>query len=334
MAKERRFQKQTPLLLVCAVKKSTNDGYVRRYIDQISGIRFGTLDIPAYFNSKVVYIVNHIYEIMTTSERYTLTQLCEIERTQILTISSSAQTNPLMAGYLLTGNRSNFIHIEGASLWLYECQYYFLPLYTHKEKCFDKIPFYHQDTIYYVDPISRQTYSIATEITCDGYPANIIALDPDGNDYYLLTPTPEKQDPPAHFEPAEIRSIIQPNTFFAHRAGLYSPKHTKDFLNGILLTKHSDKTIQVLGKAISYDFFHDNNPTFKDNKKSLQSYCTIQRRKGTTDRILTLNTYFTRNWFKTMLINTFGWTYYILTKFGLYYATYQILHFAVKLFYM
>ena len=141
MAKERRFQKQTPLLLVCAVKKSTNDGYVRRYIDQISGIRFGTLDIPAYFNSKVDYIVNHIYEIMTTSERYTLTQLCEIERTQILTISSSAQTNPLMAGYLLTGNRSNFVHIEGASLWLYECQYYFLPLYTHKEKCFDKIPF-------------------------------------------------------------------------------------------------------------------------------------------------------------------------------------------------
>ena len=58
---------------------------------------------------------------MTTSEINKLTQICEIERTQtLMTILSSAQTNPFMAGYLLTGNRSNFVCIAGVSLWLFE----------------------------------------------------------------------------------------------------------------------------------------------------------------------------------------------------------------------
>ena len=80
---------------MCAVKKTkpTNDAYVKQYIDQNSNIRFGTFDTPAQFNSKVDYTLTHIYEIMTTSEKSTLTQLCEIERAQFLTVSPLAQTD-------------------------------------------------------------------------------------------------------------------------------------------------------------------------------------------------------------------------------------------------
>ena len=107
----------------------------------------------------------------------------------------------------------------------------------------------------------------------------------------FLTPTPVKQDAPAHFKPSEIRSTIQPNTFTAHQAGLYSPKHIKDFWNRILLTKHSDETIQVLGKAISYDFFQDSD--IEQGTHSASSYWTRQMRIGTADRIMTLNTFLT-----------------------------------------
>ena len=69
-----------------------------------------------------------------------------------------------MAGYLLTGNRSNFVHVEGSSLWLYECKNHLSPLYTHDSQCFDKIPIYYQDDLYYVDPVSRQTYNFASTI--------------------------------------------------------------------------------------------------------------------------------------------------------------------------
>ena len=164
-------------------------------------------------------------------------------------------------------------------------------LCTLEKKFFDRIPHYYQDTIYHVDPVNHQTYSFATEITSNGIPATIIALDLDGNHVYLLTPTPVKQDAPVHFKPSEIRSNIQPNTFSAHTAGLYSLKHMKDFWNKILLTKHSDETIPVFGKTIGYDILHDRNPTLEENKESLQYYWTKRNIIGTTDRSLTLKTF-------------------------------------------
>ena len=94
-----------------------------------------------------------------------------------------------------------------------------------KKNLWTKKPIYYRDTIYYIYPISRQTYPFATEIACDCNPANIVAIDTDGKDYCRLTPTPVKQDPPIHFNTAEIQSTIQPNTFSAHTACLYSSKH-------------------------------------------------------------------------------------------------------------
>ena len=120
---------------------------------------------------------------MTTIERKTFTQLFEIERAQILTNFSLAQPNLFMAGYLLTGSSSNNVHVEAVLMWAKEFQHYLSPIYTHKENCIDKIPIHYQNTNYYVDPISRQTFSLATEVTCDGNVASINTLDPDGNDF-------------------------------------------------------------------------------------------------------------------------------------------------------
>ena len=66
-----------------------------------------------------------------------------------------------------------------------------------------------------------------------------------------------------------------------------------------------------------------------DDQESFHSFWTRQIRIGTTDLILALNTCCTRHWFRDMLLYTFGWLCYTLTKWGLHYATYQYLHFAV-----
>ena len=68
--------------------------------------------MPAHFNSKAAYTVNHIYAIMTTNEWNTQIQLQEIERFQILTILLLAQTNRFMAGYLLTENNVMLLKLK------------------------------------------------------------------------------------------------------------------------------------------------------------------------------------------------------------------------------
>ena len=145
---------------------------------------------------------------MAAAWQNNLTQLCELERTEISAILSLTQINRFIAVYLLTGIRSSIDYHEGASLWLYEGQRHLSPFYTLKAKCFDKT--FHQNTFFHIDPISRQNYFLPQEFLLMGYCANSIALDFKENDYSLLTPAPIIVDHPAPSKQPECRSALQP----------------------------------------------------------------------------------------------------------------------------
>ena len=110
----------------------------------------------------------------------------------------------------------------------------------------------------YVDPITRQTYDYATPVTCDNNPRNIIELDPDSDDqdFYILGPEPIKRKPRLMFTPSQIKTTIRPNTFTAQDAGIYSNAELDQFWNRVFFSKHSDSTLQLLGKALSFFSFH------------------------------------------------------------------------------
>ena len=48
---------------------------------------------------------------MTVQELNTLHTICELEKTQLLTILAMSVKNLELAGFLLTGSRSNFLYI-------------------------------------------------------------------------------------------------------------------------------------------------------------------------------------------------------------------------------
>ena len=66
---------------------------------------------------------------MSVAELNTLHTICEVERTQLLTILALSVKNPQLAGFLLTQNRSNFLYVEGSTTWLYDCPHHLSPLY-------------------------------------------------------------------------------------------------------------------------------------------------------------------------------------------------------------
>ena len=107
----------------------------------------------------------------------------------------------------------------------------------------------------YVDSITRQTYDYATPITCDS----------DDQAFYILGPEPIKRKPQLMFTPSQIKTKIRPNTLTAQDAGVYSNAELDQFWNRILFSKHSDSTLQLLGKALSYSFISSNTPVYDAN---------------------------------------------------------------------
>ena len=123
---------------------------------------------------------------------------------------------------------------------------------------------------------------------CDNNPRNIIELDPDSDDqdFYILGPEPNKRKPPLMFTPSQIKTTIRPNTFTAQDAGIYSNAELGQFWNRILFSKHSDSTIQLLGKALSYSFISSNTPNCDENEPHDNPYNTL--RIGLHDKLLNL----------------------------------------------
>ena len=256
---------------------------------------------------------------MTVQELNTLHTICELDRNQLLTILAMSVQNPQLAGYLLTGNRSNFLYVEGSTAWLYDC-----PHFLYKaDRCFDRIPIHYKDTLMYVDPITRQTYDYATPIPCNKNPRNIIELDPDTDDqdFFILRPEPIKRKPPLMFTPYQIKTTIRPNIFTAQDAGIYSNAEIDQFWNRILFSKHSDSTPQFLGKAFRYSFIPSNTPDYSDAHIS-QTNPYITLRIGLHDKLLNVTPLFTPSWFADAFITLFGYSCYIITQCGIYFSTF------------
>ena len=70
---------------------------------------FAIIDYDALIDTKIDYTFNHVFRSMTVQALNTLHTICELERNQLLTKLAMSVQNPQLAGFLLTGNRSNFL---------------------------------------------------------------------------------------------------------------------------------------------------------------------------------------------------------------------------------
>ena len=104
-----------------------------------------------------------------------------------------------------------------------------------------------------------------------------ISLDPDTDQYYVLTPQPIKKDPPLLFEPTQVQTSISPNTF----------------------TAHSDNTLQLLGKTISYEFMSK-----KQSSELLPENPYRSLRIGLLDFMLNLTPFFYPNGSLVLLLSS------------------------------
>ena len=81
---------------------------------------FTTIGYDAHSKTKIDYTMNRVFRSTTVQELNTLHTVCELERNQLLTQFATSVHNPQFVRFLLTGNRSNFLYVEGAAVWLYD----------------------------------------------------------------------------------------------------------------------------------------------------------------------------------------------------------------------
>ena len=141
---------------------------------------FGAIHYDIHLDMKLDYTISRIFQEMSLSELETLHQLCQLERTQILQSLALVVLKKPYAGYLLSGNRSNFLDYEGNILWFYTCTKKVSPLYIFEDKrCYKRIPIFYKNKVHFVDTLSRRTYFWDTAVPCGSKNShNVVQLNP------------------------------------------------------------------------------------------------------------------------------------------------------------
>ena len=289
---------------------------------------FGNIHYNIHLDTKLDYTISRIFQEMSLSELEALHQLCELERTQILQSLARAVLKKPYAGYLLSGNRSNFLDYEGNILWFYTCTKKVSPLYVFEDKrCYKRIPIFYKNKVHFVDTLSRRTNFLDTAVPCGSENShNVVQLNPDEDKYYLLTPYPTLMQSLKKFSPENIRAIARNPNIDLQSIGIY-------FKSDI---QHHIRTQQFQELLTQMDTIQ--RQSMDQNLRKLAETAGIadiytqdySGEKYSPKDISPINT-FSFVTLKNEILAFLGWPYYILEKLNILYAMFKFIGFLFSL---
>ena len=243
---------------------------------------------------------------------------CELERAIKRTNLVYSHSNPRMAGFLLTKNRSMFLETNDNVAWLYHCPQYFSPLQI-MEECYNRIPIMYQNKIHFVDPITRKTYTSAEERSCVAKHDNLFQLDiEDDNSWVELTPGITRVKGPSVFEPNIAPQRLTKYKFQdSDEIYLFTDQELKKFWRGIKFNNEMKDAIQTFSKELVVS--QDN---FKSEDRTYLNYPM---------RTVYLDSFISPNFFDNRYIEMFGYTQFILEQCGIYFAAFLFLKFIIQI---
>ena len=281
-----------------------------------------TINYNAHIGSALDYLFHEQTQMLRTSEMEILQKICEIERTQLLTILAIAINNPELAGYLLTNNRSNFITVDNSIAYMYSCAKKKTAT-QYLEFCYKMIPILYKEQTMFVDPQSRQTYPKAEKTPCDAKTGNMFHMDlDDPNSWYKLNPWAEIHKPPKHFSATQAKQITGYSGSSYVEAGLHTQLEIDNFWKLIQSKRNENQKIKkITDKVYGPDI--DNAGTYSNRR--------FRTGMGSFSGPIYIDRLISPEFFMTAFTAEFGKINYYLTIAGTYFAVILLIKFIAEM---
>ena len=241
------------------VKNTYINGTKGKFLLKRTSYRDGepSVDLESGINYEAQMGTKYDYYEYTNIRRLQLLDLqmiktdCELERAIKSTNLVYSHSNPRMAGFLLTNNRSMFLETNDNVAWLYHCPQYFSPLQI-MDKFYKRIPIMYLTKIHSVDPITRTTYTSADERSCEDKHDYLFQLDiEDNNSWVELTPGITRVKGTSVFEHNLAPQRLTKYKFQdSDEIYLYTDQEIKKFWRGIKFNNEMKNAIQTFSKEL------------------------------------------------------------------------------------
>ena len=278
------------------------------------------LDYELHQGTKLDYLFFESSKMLEVSEIQLLKNLYEQETTQILSILMLSIENPRPAVYMLTGNRSLFLSTDGSLAWLYYCPLMRSPPHLVNQ-CYGKIPIFNKNAIFFVNPITRQTYPDAQVQNCSDRIKNLFQFEvEDEKSWSTITPTLENMKRPAVFGPKDVTPVSRKAFGGAGDARIYTQAQLSEFWDNIIISAASRKALQKISRELivpntavhgpeQYSYYASRTDFYVDNMIS-------------------------PSYFKKQFMDTFGSVAYVLEFCGINFSCFLFIKLIVDLIVM
>ena len=278
------------------------------------------LDYEIHERTKLDYLFFESSKMLEGFLIQLLNNLCEQERAQNLTILMLSMENPRLAGYMLTGNRSMFLSTDGSLAWFYQCPLMRSPPHVMNQ-CFDKVPMFYKNAIFFVNPITRQTYPDAQVQNFYDRIKNLFQFDmEDENSWFTITPTLGHRERPAVFGPKDVTPVSRRTFSGARGAGIYTRAQLSEIRDSIFISAASRKALQNFSRELIV-------PNAAIHEPEQISYFA-PRTDFYVDNMIS------PSYLKNQFTDTFGSVAFVLEVFGIFFSCFLFIKFIVDLIFM
>ena len=188
-------------------------------------------------------------------------------------------------------------------------------------QCYDKIPIFYKNAIFFVDPITRQTYPDAQVQNCSERIKNLFQFDmEDENSWFTITPTLEHRKRPVVFGPTDVTPVSRRAFGGAGDAGIYTRAQLSEFWDNILISAASRKALQKFSRELIVP-----NTAIHGTE---QYFYYAPRTDFYMENMIS------PSYFKNQFMDTFGSVAYVLEFCGIYFSCFLFIKLIVDLIVM
>jgi len=278
--------------------------------------------IDSALNSDIkdAYLIHKINMYIRQHEISILQRVCENERLLLLNILQVARIDPSTAGFLLTGNRSNFLETDGALAWLYSCSKRRSP-YKETITCYDHIPVWYGGKTEFISTVTRKLIDpiLVLEVDCavaKDFVYQFVMDDP--TSWYKLLPFPASTKAPEQFQTKKLARQTKYHAFDWKKTGVYNEDDIKRFIARISTGEHQAGLLKQM--------VHNIGMSMEQHKQTGRSYWGEGK-----SRVMYVDYLISPNYRKQQFLGTFGKIPYYMQVIGSYFAFFTLCGCAFKL---
>ena len=156
-------------------------------------------------------------------------------------------------------------------------------------QCYDKIPMFYKNAIFFVDPITQKTYPDAQVQKCSDWKKNLFQFDmEEENSWFTITPALDHRKRPAVFGPKDVTPVSRRVFVRTGDAGIYTRTQISEVWDNVLISAASRKTLQKLSRELivpiipfhgpeQYSYFAPRTDFYVENVISPSYYKKVYR---------------------------------------------------------